>query len=48
MAPIAHAGHWSITLIYLAPFAVVAAWIARDNLRRRRRDGGSGRPGEER
>ncbi|CAA9490011.1 MAG: hypothetical protein AVDCRST_MAG17-721 [uncultured Solirubrobacterales bacterium] len=47
MPLIAHAGHWSITLIYLVPFAVVAVWIARDNLRRRR-DGGPARPGEER
>ena len=47
MPLIAHVGHWSITLIYLVPFAVVIGWIARDNLRRRR-DGGPARPGEER
>ncbi len=47
MSPLAHVGHWSITLIYLAPFAAVVIWIARDNLRRRR-EGQAGDPGEER
>ncbi len=47
MSPLAHAGHWSITLIYLAPFAVVGGWIVRDKLRRRG-DGGPSRTGEER
>lgn len=47
MSPLAHVGHWSVTLIYLAPFAVVAAWIARDHLRRRRA-GGAREAGEER
>jgi hypothetical protein len=44
---IAHVGHWSVTLIYLAPFVAVAAWIARDSLRRRR-EGGPRGPREER
>lgn len=47
MGSIAHVGHWSVTLIYLAPFAVVVGWIARDNLRRRR-TGGARDTGEER
>ena len=47
MLSIAHVGHWSVTLIYLAPFLVVVAWIVRDNLRRRR-EGGASRTGEER
>ncbi|MBA3371790.1 MAG: hypothetical protein H0T96_10130 [Thermoleophilaceae bacterium] len=47
MAPLAHGGHWSITLIYLAPFAVVGGWIVRDKVRQRR-DGGASRTGEER
>lgn len=47
MLPIAHVGHWSVTVIYLVPFLVVAAWIVRDNLRRRR-EGGAREPGEER
>jgi membrane protein implicated in regulation of membrane protease activity len=47
MPVLAHVGHWSVTLIYLAPFALVAAWIARDSLRRRREGGPSG-TGEER
>jgi hypothetical protein len=36
MAVTAHVGHWSVTLIYLAPFLAVAGWIGRDYLRRRR------------
>ena len=47
MGSLAHVGHWSVTLIYLAPFAVVVGWIARDNLRRRR-TGGARDTGEER
>jgi hypothetical protein len=47
MGSLAHVGHWSVTLIYLAPFAIVVAWIARDNLRRRRA-GGPRDTGEER
>jgi len=47
MAPLAHGGHWSITLIYLAPFAVVGGWIVRDKVRQHR-DGGASRTGEER
>ena len=33
MALIAHVGHWSITLIYLVPFVVVAFWVVRDRIR---------------
>jgi hypothetical protein len=47
VSAIAHVGHWSITLIYLAPFVAVAAWIARDSLRRRREAGARG-SGEDR
>jgi len=47
MPLLAHSGHWSITLIYLAPFAVVGGWMVRDKLRQRR-DGGASRTGEER
>ena len=36
MLPIAHTGHWSVTLIYLAPFAAVGLWILRDRLRQSR------------
>ncbi len=37
MLPIAHTGHWSVTLVYLAPFAVVGLWILRDRWRESRR-----------
>jgi hypothetical protein len=47
MGYLGHVGHWSVTLIYLAPFAAIVAWIARDNLRRRREGAGRDR-GEER
>jgi hypothetical protein len=30
---IAHVGHWAVSLIYLAPFVVVALWLLRDRLR---------------
>ena len=45
MTLIAHTGHWSITLLYLAPFAVAGAWILRDRLRQRRQ-GPPREPGE--
>ena len=47
MPPIAHTGHWSITVLYLAPFAFVGLWILRDRLRQRRQ-GAPPEPGEDR
>jgi hypothetical protein len=46
MTPIAHIGHWSVSLVYLAPFLIVALWVLQDNLRRRR--AASRETGEER
>lgn len=37
MFPVAHTGHWSVTLLYLAPFAIAGVWIARDRWRHSRR-----------
>ena len=45
VSPIAHTGHWSVTLLYLAPFAVAALWILRDRWRQSRQ-GGPREPGE--
>jgi hypothetical protein len=47
MVPIAHTGHWSVTLLYLAPFAVVGLWLLRERWRHGReevpREPGEGR-----
>ena len=46
MVPIiAHTGHWSVSLLYLVPFAVVGLWILRDR-RRQSRQGAPREPGE--
>lgn len=45
MLPIAHAGHWSVSLLYLVPFAVVGLWILRDRWRQSR-EGAPREPGE--
>ena len=44
---LAHAGHWSITLIYLAPFLAVGLWLIRDHMRGDR-DSRPRDPGDER
>ena len=43
MSPLAHAGHWLVDLIYVAPLAVlgVFAAVARVRNRRRERQGGN-------
>jgi hypothetical protein len=33
MLVLAHVGHWTVSLLYLAPFAAVAIWLIRDRLR---------------
>lgn len=46
MLPIAHTGgHWSVTVLYLAPFVVVGLWILRDR-RRQSREGAPREPEE--
>ncbi|MBA3422231.1 MAG: hypothetical protein H0U12_10140 [Thermoleophilaceae bacterium] len=45
MLLIAHTGHWSVTLLYLAPFAIAGVWILRDRLRHGRQ-GAPREPGE--
>ncbi len=43
MLPIAHTGHWTVSLLYLLPFAVVGIWILRDRWRQSRQEA-SGAP----
>ena len=45
MLPIGHTGHWSVSLLYLAPFLVGGLWILRDRLRQSRQ-GAPREPGE--
>ena len=40
-APLAHAGHWIETVLYVAPLVVVALWVAVAQVRERRRRGRS-------
>ena len=35
---LAHAGHWAVSLIYVAPIAIVAVGVGIASLRERRRD----------
>jgi hypothetical protein len=35
---LAHVGHWTTSLLYLAPVVVVVAWLALQGWRQRRRD----------
>jgi hypothetical protein len=39
---IAHAGHWFISLLYVAPVLVVVVALAVQSRRERERDGGDG------
>lgn len=35
---LAHLGHWTTSLLYLAPVAVVVVWLWIQGLRQKRRD----------
>ncbi|HEU4656194.1 MAG TPA: hypothetical protein VFR97_01650 [Capillimicrobium sp.] len=35
---LAHVGHWTTSLLYLAPVAVVVVWLAIQSFRQKRRD----------
>lgn len=48
MSVIAHTGHWTISLMYIAPFAVVALWLLRDRMRGAPDETPPPDPGEER
>jgi len=43
VTPLAHAGHWLVDLIYVAPLAIVAAFglVSWVRARRRERQGGN-------
>jgi len=44
-SPIAHAGHWAVTVAYFVPVVAFAAWLGITQWRERRRGrrkGGSG------
>lgn len=43
MALLAHTGHWSGYLVYLAPVLAAGAWLGVDRLRGRRDGQGTGR-----
>lgn len=43
MAPIAHAGHWAVNLLYVMPLAVVVGVLVRQRLKDRRAGGGEPR-----
>ncbi len=38
MAPLAHAGHWTGSIIYLAPVLVVIVWLKISTRRAKRRE----------
>ena len=43
--PLAHAGDWLVSLIYMGPVIVIVVWISINSIRdrrRERREGGSG------
>ena len=42
VAPLAHAGHWLASLVYVVPPLAVVIWIAVVELRDRRRKRGEG------
>lgn len=46
ITPIAHAGHWFVSLAYFAPVLGFLIWLGLTTMRERRakRKGGSGKP----
>jgi ABC-type multidrug transport system permease subunit len=45
MPPIAHAGHWLVSLLYLVPLAVVVGMLAVSSIRDRRAEAAEGAAG---
>jgi hypothetical protein len=37
LVPFAHVGHWTTSILYLAPVVVVVGWLALQSLRAKRR-----------
>jgi ABC-type polysaccharide/polyol phosphate export permease len=47
MTPLlAHAGHWFISLLYVAPVVIVVGWLSFTQWRDNRRGGGTGEGGD--